>query len=190
MDARAPIFATLGCRLNAYETEAMRELSAAAGLDNAVIVNTCAVTAEAVRKAKQEIRRLRRENPDSAVIVTGCAAQNTMTNEERVAAHQARVRESYDISDESLFDLFRNRGNPEQGVVVNRYLWQASLDTLSFLPMEGADPFSGVIVTDWGRVAGDPTPFRVTVYISEAALDARLVTIFVIAFLIQVVLEI
>ena len=61
MDARAPIFATLGCRLNAYETEAMRELSAAAGLDNAVIVNTCAVTAEAVRKAKQEIRRLRRE---------------------------------------------------------------------------------------------------------------------------------
>ena len=75
MDARAPIFATLGCRLNAYETEAMRELSAAAGLDNAVIVNTCAVTAEAVRKAKQEIRRLRRENPDAAVIVTGCAAQ-------------------------------------------------------------------------------------------------------------------
>ena len=75
MDARAPIFATLGCRLNAYETEAMRELSAAAGLDNAVIVNTCAVTAEAVRKAKQEIRRLRRENPDAAAIVTGCAAQ-------------------------------------------------------------------------------------------------------------------
>ena len=75
MDARAPVFATLGCRLNAYETEAMRELSAAAGLDNAVIVNTCAVTAEAVRKAKQEIRRLRRENPDAALIVTGCAAQ-------------------------------------------------------------------------------------------------------------------
>ena len=75
MDARAPVFATLGCRLNAYETEAMRELSAAAGLDNAVIVNTCAVTAEAVRKAKQEIRRLRREHPDAALIVTGCAAQ-------------------------------------------------------------------------------------------------------------------
>ena len=71
----APIFATLGCRLNAYETEAMKELSAAAGLQNAVIVNTCAVTAEAVRKAKQEIRRLARENPGSAVIVTGCAAQ-------------------------------------------------------------------------------------------------------------------
>ncbi len=75
MNEPAPIFATLGCRLNAYETEAMRELSAAAGLQQAVIVNTCAVTAEAVRKAKQEIRRLRRENPTARLIVTGCAAQ-------------------------------------------------------------------------------------------------------------------
>jgi threonylcarbamoyladenosine tRNA methylthiotransferase MtaB len=70
-----PIFATLGCRLNAYESEAMRELAEAAGLQGAVIVNTCAVTAEAVRKAKQEIRRLSRENPGAPVIVTGCAAQ-------------------------------------------------------------------------------------------------------------------
>lgn len=71
----APVFATLGCRLNAYETEAMKELAEQAGLDGAVVVNTCAVTAEAVRKAKQEIRRLARENPGAAVIVTGCAAQ-------------------------------------------------------------------------------------------------------------------
>ena len=71
----APIFSTLGCRLNAYETEAMKELAEAAGLDNAVIVNTCAVTSEAVRKAKQEIRKLRRQNPEAALIVTGCAAQ-------------------------------------------------------------------------------------------------------------------
>ena len=70
-----PVFATLGCRLNAYETAAMQELAAAAGLTGAVVVNTCAVTAEAVRKAKQEIRRLARENPGAAVIVTGCAAQ-------------------------------------------------------------------------------------------------------------------
>ena len=71
----APRFTTLGCRLNAYETEAMKEMSGAAGLENAVIVNTCTVTTEAVRKARQEIRRLRRENPDARVIVTGCAAQ-------------------------------------------------------------------------------------------------------------------
>ena len=67
--------ATLGCRLNAYETEAMKELAAGAGLQGAVVVNTCAVTAEAVRKARQEIRRLRRENPAAKLIVTGCAAQ-------------------------------------------------------------------------------------------------------------------
>ncbi|MEO5615956.1 MAG: tRNA (N(6)-L-threonylcarbamoyladenosine(37)-C(2))-methylthiotransferase MtaB [Cypionkella sp.] len=71
----APIFATLGCRLNAYETEAMKELAAAAGIEGAVVVNTCAVTAEAVRKAKQEIRKLARENPGAQIIVTGCAAQ-------------------------------------------------------------------------------------------------------------------
>jgi len=71
----APRFATLGCRLNAYETEAMKELSAEAGLSDAVVVNTCAVTGEAVRKARQEIRRLRRENPGARLIVTGCAAQ-------------------------------------------------------------------------------------------------------------------
>lgn len=73
--AQAPIFATLGCRLNAYETEAMKDLSAAVGMENAVVVNTCAVTSEAVRKARQEIRKLRRENPDARLIVTGCAAQ-------------------------------------------------------------------------------------------------------------------
>ena len=71
----APKFTTLGCRLNAYETEAMKAMSQEAGLENAVIVNTCAVTAEAVRKARQEIRKLRRDNPEARIIVTGCAAQ-------------------------------------------------------------------------------------------------------------------
>ncbi|SEL12809.1 tRNA (N(6)-L-threonylcarbamoyladenosine(37)-C(2))-methylthiotransferase MtaB [Pacificibacter marinus] len=75
MSANAPIFATLGCRLNAYETEAMKELAASAGVQDAVVVNTCAVTAEAVRKARQEIRKLKRENPEARIIVTGCAAQ-------------------------------------------------------------------------------------------------------------------
>jgi threonylcarbamoyladenosine tRNA methylthiotransferase MtaB len=71
----APKFTTLGCRLNAYETEAMKKLAAEAGVDDAVIINTCAVTQEAVRKARKEIRRLRQENPNARVIVTGCAAQ-------------------------------------------------------------------------------------------------------------------
>ena len=66
---------TLGCRLNAYESEVMRKLAREAALDNAVIVNTCAVTAEAERQARQAIRRARRERPDARIIVTGCAAQ-------------------------------------------------------------------------------------------------------------------
>ncbi|WP_106746687.1 tRNA (N(6)-L-threonylcarbamoyladenosine(37)-C(2))-methylthiotransferase MtaB [Yoonia maritima] len=75
MDIKAPKFSNHGCRLNAYEAEAMKELATSAGVENAVIVNTCAVTAEAVRKARQDIRKLRRENPGAKLIVTGCAAQ-------------------------------------------------------------------------------------------------------------------
>ncbi|MCK0120630.1 tRNA (N(6)-L-threonylcarbamoyladenosine(37)-C(2))-methylthiotransferase MtaB [Loktanella sp. F6476L] len=73
--AKAPIFSNHGCRLNAYETEAMKDLATQAGVSDAIIVNTCAVTAEAVRKAKQDIRKQRRANPDAKIIVTGCAAQ-------------------------------------------------------------------------------------------------------------------
>ena len=68
-------FSTLGCRLNSYETEAMRHLADTAGINEAVVINTCAVTQQAVSKSRQEIRRLRRENPNSKLIVTGCAAQ-------------------------------------------------------------------------------------------------------------------
>jgi threonylcarbamoyladenosine tRNA methylthiotransferase MtaB len=66
---------TFGCRLNAYESEVMREHANAAGLTDAVIVNTCAVTAEAVRQARQAIRRARRTRPGAKIVVTGCAAQ-------------------------------------------------------------------------------------------------------------------
>lgn len=66
---------TLGCRLNAYESEVIRAKAREAGLQNAIIVNTCAVTAEAVRQARQNIRRARKDNPGAKVIVTGCAAQ-------------------------------------------------------------------------------------------------------------------
>jgi len=66
---------TFGCRLNTYESEVMRAEAEKAGLNNAILVNTCAVTAEAVRQARQAIRRARRENPHARIIVTGCAAQ-------------------------------------------------------------------------------------------------------------------
>ena len=66
---------TFGCRLNAFESEVMRGHAESAGLNDAIIVNSCAVTAEAERQVRQSIRRARRENPDAQIIVTGCAAQ-------------------------------------------------------------------------------------------------------------------
>lgn len=80
---QAPQTISFGCRLNTYESEVMRAHAAQAGLSNAVIVNTCTVTAEAERQARQEIRRLRRAQPDVKIIVTGCAVQ---VHPERFAA--------------------------------------------------------------------------------------------------------
>jgi threonylcarbamoyladenosine tRNA methylthiotransferase MtaB len=90
---------TFGCRLNAYESEVIRRQAQGAGVDNAVVVNTCAVTAEAVRQSRQTIRKLKRERPDARIVVTGCAAQTepatfagmpevalVLGNEEKVSA--------------------------------------------------------------------------------------------------------
>src|SRR5512143_1996903 len=73
--APAPEILTFGCRLNAYESEVMRAHARAAGLGDVVIVNSCAVTGEAERQARQAIRKARRARPDARIIVTGCAAQ-------------------------------------------------------------------------------------------------------------------
>ena len=75
MTATDPQLVTFGCRLNTYESEVMRAHAKKAGIENAIIFNTCSVTKEAERQAKQAIRRARRENPDARIIVTGCAAQ-------------------------------------------------------------------------------------------------------------------
>jgi len=84
---------TFGCRLNAYESEAIRVRARQAGLSNAVIVNTCAVTAEAVRQSRQAIRKLKRERPDAPIIVTGCAADaSALDNSRTVSAAIAATR--------------------------------------------------------------------------------------------------
>ncbi len=70
-----PKIQTFGCRLNAYESEVMKTHAKDAGLENSMIFNTCAVTLEAERQARQAIRKARKENPDMKIIVTGCAAQ-------------------------------------------------------------------------------------------------------------------
>jgi threonylcarbamoyladenosine tRNA methylthiotransferase MtaB len=71
----APEFVTFGCRLNTYESEVMRVHAEKAGLNNAIVFNTCAVTAEATRQARQAIRHARKQRPEARIIVTGCAAQ-------------------------------------------------------------------------------------------------------------------
>ena len=91
---------TFGCRLNTHESEIMRDRAHEAGLSDAVVINTCAVTAEAVRQARQTIRRLRREKPDARIVVTGCAAQTepatfaAMPEVDRVVGNT----EKYDVS--------------------------------------------------------------------------------------------
>lgn len=75
MPQKEPQLITFGCRLNSYESEVMRSHAKNAGMEDVIIFNTCAVTKEAERQARQAIRRARRENPDTKIIVTGCSAQ-------------------------------------------------------------------------------------------------------------------
>ncbi|MBA3814242.1 MAG: tRNA (N(6)-L-threonylcarbamoyladenosine(37)-C(2))-methylthiotransferase MtaB [Alphaproteobacteria bacterium] len=92
---------TFGCRLNAYESEVIRENAQKAGLENAIIFNTCAVTAEAERQARQAIRKCRRENPHAKIIVTGCAAQINpdsfaqMPEVDRVLGNTEKMEQKY-----------------------------------------------------------------------------------------------
>jgi threonylcarbamoyladenosine tRNA methylthiotransferase MtaB len=101
----APEIVTFGCRLNAFESDLIRRAAGAAGLEDAVIVNTCAVTAEAERQARQAIRRARREHPGARIIVTGCAATLTpsryaaMQEVDAVLDNDAKLRaESYALA--------------------------------------------------------------------------------------------
>jgi threonylcarbamoyladenosine tRNA methylthiotransferase MtaB len=96
---------TFGCRLNTYESEVIRREAEAAGIADAVVVNTCAVTAEAVRQARQTIRRIKRERPQARIVVTGCAAQTepgtfaAMAEVDRVLGNEEKMqRASWDAA--------------------------------------------------------------------------------------------
>jgi threonylcarbamoyladenosine tRNA methylthiotransferase MtaB len=111
---------TFGCRLNTYESEVIRDAASGAGLDNAVVVNTCAVTAEAVRQARQTVRRLKRERPDAKIVVTGCAAQTEpqtfagMPEVAIVLGNDRKLDPAFWREQRPLFDL-----DCEERVVVN-----------------------------------------------------------------------
>ena len=116
---------TFGCRLNAFESEVIRAEASAAGLENTLVVNTCAVTGEAVRQARQTIRRLRREHPHARIVVTGCAAQTEpatfaeMREVDRVLGNAEKISgkvwaETRDVLDRASFGL-----EHEEKIVVN-----------------------------------------------------------------------
>lgn len=84
-----------------------------------------------------------------------------------------REREEATGSSESVWDLFSGRQDPGAVMSVNRYIWTASLEVLDFLPIETVDPFSGVITTGFGTPPGGGRPYRATIAVTDAALDAR-----------------
>ncbi|MEI4196370.1 DUF3576 domain-containing protein [Roseovarius sp. E0-M6] len=106
-----------------------------------------------------------------ATLVAGCSRDKIgPTNPDAYTVKSGREAKSRVSSGSSLFDAFRTGKNP---VKVNRFLWTASLDVLDFLPIQAADPFTGVISTGYGTPPGGGTSYRATVLISDPALDAR-----------------
>src|SRR5690242_7320955 len=101
---------TFGCRLNAFESELIRRAARDAGLSGAIIVNTCAVTAEAERQARQAIRRARRRRPGAKIFVTGCAAHLSperyaaLPEVDRVLDNEAKLRPQSYGRDEAALD--------------------------------------------------------------------------------------
>src|SRR3954453_6510341 len=91
---------TFGCRLNAFEAEVIRREAEGAGLSNTIVINSCAVTNEAVAQARQSIRKLKRERPGARIVVTGCAAQTQsrmfadMAEVDRVVGNDDKMRGS------------------------------------------------------------------------------------------------
>ena len=82
-----------------------------------------------------------------------------------------------DLDQSTLADLFVNIDDPDTTIEVNKYLWNASLDILNFLPLQSADPFSGIIVTGFGRPPGGSRDYRATIFVRDPALEARSLTV-------------
>lgn len=95
------------------------------------------------------------------------------TQETQGVRHQPKAEEPR----ETIWDLFTNVDDPNTTVEVNRYIWNATLDVLSFLPVEAADPFSGIIVFGYGRPPGGGTAYKATAYVRDPAMDARSLSI-------------
>ena len=118
-----------GCRLNAYESQAIKQMLAKNNVQDAIVFNTCAVTKEAEKQARQQIRKLKRENPDKKIIVTGCAAQvnsaqfETMPEVDRIIGNSLKHDiESYILIDDikvKTRDIMQDKKVAENEIVTN-----------------------------------------------------------------------
>lgn len=101
--------------------------------------------------------------------------EDQLSRQERADAQRAALAAARgeDEKRSTVFDLFSNADDPNTTVEVNKYIWQASLEVLNFLPVESVDPFTGVIVTGYGRPPGGGGSYRATIFVQDPALDAR-----------------
>lgn len=111
---------------------------------------------------------------------SGFFGRNPTLDQETLAAREAADQQREQLAAlepqedrGTIWDIFDNNDDPNVTVRVNKYLWQASLEVLNFLPIESVDPFSGVIVTGYGTPPGGGRSYRATIYVQDPALDAR-----------------
>jgi len=113
-----------------------------------------------------------------SLALSGCGGRSLFSGNSESAREmsQREALEQRQISTgstDSIWDLFAGREDPSTVLTVNRYIWTASLEVLDFLPIEQVDPFSGVITTGFGTPPGGGRPYRATIAVTDAALDAR-----------------
>ena len=104
-----------------------------------------------------------------AVLLSGCGAFSNPFNQEPAQNESVNAEEE----GSTIWDLFGNRDDPNVTIEVNKYIWNATFDVLDFLPIQTADPFTGIIVTGFGTPPGGGTAYRATVFIRDPALEAR-----------------
>lgn len=119
----------------------------------------------------------------SVLILASCSGGGLFSRNPGAAATQSAASATQRAADEAsgnlgtggstIWDLFKNSADPSVTVKVNKYIWIASLDVLNFLPVQSVDPFTGVIVTGYGRPPGGARAYRATIYVQDVALEAR-----------------
>ncbi|MCB1389995.1 MAG: DUF3576 domain-containing protein [Rhodobacteraceae bacterium] len=113
----------------------------------------------------------------ATLALSGCGGRlfggDRAADRQRANEYALEQRQADTGTTSSIWDLFANREDPSTVLTVNRYIWTASLEVLDFLPVEQVDPFSGVITTGFGTPPGGGRPYRATIAVTDAALDAR-----------------